>query len=78
MTTMTLQVPDSLEKNHQDTVQFIAAKLYEAGKLSLGQTAEMAGMDKISFVQVLSNHGVSYINYTLEDVLDDLSRISKF
>jgi predicted HTH domain antitoxin len=75
---MTLQVPDSLEKNHQDTVQFIAAKLYEAGKLSLGQAAEMAGMDKISFVQVLSNHGVSYINYTLEDVLDDLSRISKF
>lgn len=78
MTTMTLQVPDSLEKNHQDTVQFIAAKLYEAGKLSLGQAAEMAGMDKISFAQVLSNYGVSYINYTLEDVLDDLTRISKF
>ncbi len=39
MTTMTLQVPDFLEKNHQDTVRFLAAKLYESGKLSLGQLA---------------------------------------
>jgi hypothetical protein len=35
MTTLTLNVPDALEKAHDDTVQFLAAKLYEAQKLSL-------------------------------------------
>ena len=41
MTTMTLQVPDRLGEYQNDTVRFIAAKLYESGKLSLGQAAEM-------------------------------------
>jgi predicted HTH domain antitoxin len=76
MTTLTLQVPDFLEENHQDTVRFIAAKLYESGKLSLGQAAEMAGLGKSSFAQILSDYGVSYINYTAEDVLNDVARIS--
>jgi len=44
MATMTLQVPDALEKEHDETVRFLAAKLYESGKLTLGQAAEMCGM----------------------------------
>jgi predicted HTH domain antitoxin len=76
MTTLTLQVPDFLEENHHDTVRFIAAKLYEAGKLSLGQAAEMVGMSKTSFAEILSNYGVSYINYSAEDILNDVARIS--
>ena len=76
MTTLTLQVPDSLEENHLDTVRFIAAKLYEAGKLSLGQAAEMTGMSKSLFAEILSNYGVSYINYSAEDILNDVARIS--
>jgi hypothetical protein len=42
MTTITLQVPDALEKEHDDTVQFLAAKLYEAEKLSMWQAAKCA------------------------------------
>lgn len=38
---MTLKVPYALEKENDETVRLIAAKLYEAGKLSLGQAAEM-------------------------------------
>lgn len=77
MTTLTLKVPDFLEDDHQDTVSFIAAKLYEAGKLSLGQAAEMVGLDKRAFAESLSKYGVSFINYTAEDILDDVARISK-
>ena len=76
MTTLILQVPDSLEENHQDTVSFIAAKLYEAGKLSLGQAAEMAGLNKVEFAKVIGNYGVSLLNYSLEDVIGDVKRIS--
>ncbi len=76
MTTLILQVPDSLEENHQDTVSFIAAKLYEAGKLSLGQAAEMAGLNKVEFAKVIGSYGVSLLNYSLEDVIGDVKRIS--
>jgi len=77
MTTITLKVPDFLEENHNDTVRFLAAKLYESGKLSLGQAAEMAGMPKTEFAGILVNYGVNYINYSYEDVMSDVARISK-
>jgi len=77
MTTITLQVPDALEKEHDETVQLIAAKLYEAGKLSLGQAAEMCGMKKWDFPAVLAKFNVSYFQYTAEDVIADVERTSK-
>ncbi|MBD1387744.1 UPF0175 family protein [Mucilaginibacter rigui] len=77
MTTITLQVPDSLGEYQNDTVRFIAAKLYEAGKLSLGQAAEMCGMKKWDFPAVLAQFNVNYFQYTAEDVIADVERISK-
>jgi predicted HTH domain antitoxin len=62
MTTMTLQVPDALEKEHDEIVRLIAAKLYESGKLTLGQTAEMCGMKKWDFAEILINYDVHYLN----------------
>jgi len=32
---MTIQVPDALEKEHDETVRFIVAKMHEAQKLTL-------------------------------------------
>jgi predicted HTH domain antitoxin len=76
MTTITLQVPDALEKDHDETVRLIAAKLYEAGKLSLGQAAEMCGMKKWDFPAVLAKFDIPYFQYTAEDVIADVERVS--
>ncbi|NRF41183.1 UPF0175 family protein [Pedobacter foliorum] len=76
MTTITLEVPDSLAEYHNDTVRFIAAKLFESGKLSLGQAADMARLSKRTFAELLSDYGVSYINYSADDLRDELDRIS--
>jgi predicted HTH domain antitoxin len=57
MTTMTLQV---LEKDHDETVRLIAAKLYEAEKITLGQAAEMCGMKKWDYAEILVNYGVHF------------------
>jgi len=75
MTTMTIQVPDALEKEHDETVRFLAAKLFEAGKLSLGQAAEMCGMKKWDFPAVLSGFGISYFQYSAEDVINEANAI---
>lgn len=71
MTTLTLQVPEKLEKEHDETVRFLAAKLYEAGKLTLGQAAEMAGMKKWDFPEVLAHYNVPYFLYTGDDLLNE-------
>jgi predicted HTH domain antitoxin len=52
MTAITLEIPDSLAEYQNDTIRFIASKLYESGKLSLGQAADMAGLSKIAFSEI--------------------------
>jgi predicted HTH domain antitoxin len=77
MTTLTLNVPDSLEKDHDNTVRFLAAKLYESEMLTLGQAAEMANMKKWDFAEILGEYNVNYIQFNFEDVMADVTRISK-
>ncbi len=71
MTTITLQVPDALEKDHDDTVRLIAAKLYEAGKLTLGQAAEMCGMKKWDFAEILINYDIHYFDASAAEDLNN-------
>ncbi|RKR82749.1 uncharacterized protein UPF0175 [Mucilaginibacter gracilis] len=72
MTTMTLQVPDVLEKEHDETVRFLAAKLYEADKLSLSQAADMCGMRKWNFAEILANYGVHYLDSSISSDLNNV------
>ena len=71
MTTLTIHVPEALEANHDETVRLIAAKLYEAGRLSLAQAAEMCGMKKWDFPPVLAQYNVPYFQYTGDDLLNE-------
>ncbi|WP_293309652.1 UPF0175 family protein [Pedobacter sp. UBA5917] len=66
---MTIQVPEALEKEHEETTRFIAAKLYEAGKLTLGQAAEMCHMKKWDFAEILIKYDVHYLD---ESAAEDL------
>ncbi|SDC12720.1 UPF0175 family protein [Pedobacter soli] len=75
MTTITLQVPDSLGEHEHDTVRFIAAKLFESGKLSIGQAAAMAGLSKRTFSELLADYGVSLLNYPASEMLSDAEKI---
>jgi predicted HTH domain antitoxin len=75
MSTITLTIPDSLELSPKDTVRFLAAKLYESGRLSLGQAADLAGLSKPTFAEILADYGVSIINYSIEDVVNDATNL---
>jgi predicted HTH domain antitoxin len=74
MTTITLQLPDNLAEQQYYAVRFIASKFYESGRLSLGQAAEMAGLTKRTFAELLGDYGVSIINYSVEDLKDEFSK----
>lgn len=74
MKKIVLNIPDSLDLNENETKRFLAAKLFESGKLSLGQAAELANMTKVAFSELLSDYNVSLINYSSSDSLRDASQ----
>lgn len=51
----------------------LAVKLFETGKLSIGQAAKLAGYSKRTFIELLSKMGVSVINYPVEDLEREIS-----
>ncbi len=73
MKTLILSLPDSLDLDNREVAMLVASKLYEKGKLSLGQAAEMAGLSKRTFAELLSNYDVSIFNYPASDLARDVS-----
>lgn len=71
---LTLNVPDNLELDERETKRFLAAKLYETGKLSLGQAADLAGLSKVAFAEILADYEVSLINYPSSEIIQDASK----
>jgi len=69
---LTLNIPDHLDE--RETKRFLAAKMYETGKLSLGQASELAGLSKVAFSEILGDHGVSLINYPPSDIAKDAAQ----
>lgn len=70
-----MQIPDKIEMDPRETIKFLSAKLYESGRLSLGQAAEMAGLSKLAFAEIIGDYNVPLINYPVTDILQDAARI---
>lgn len=73
MRTLQLNIPDSVEKNDTELAMIIAAKLYEDGILSSGQAAELAGLTKRTFIEMLGKYGVSVFSKSLDDLETDIA-----
>ncbi len=72
---MTLQIPDMFNLDAKDVVKFLSAKLYESGKLSLGQAAELCGLSKVAFTEIIGDYNVSILNYPVSEIIEDAARI---
>ena len=73
MKTLTLNLPDSLEVDNRDLAMLVSTRLYEQGKLSLGQAAEVAGLTKRTFAELLGSYGVSIFNFPPVDLKRDVA-----
>lgn len=74
MKKIVLNIPENLNISENETKRFLAAKLFESGKLTLGQAAELANMSKIAFSEILADYDVSLINYSSSDIIRDVSQ----
>lgn len=72
MKTLKIALPDNVELDDSEALMAIAARLYEKGKLSLGQAAEVVGLSKAAFMANLGEYGVSLFNYSESELERDV------
>ena len=73
MKTLSLNIPYGLDLEPNELAIFVASRLYEEGGLSLGQAAEMAGLTKRTFAELLGRYNVSIFNYPASDLAKDVA-----
>ncbi len=73
MRTILINIPDSVDMSDYDFSMMIAAKLYEDGKLTSGQAAEMVGLTKRAFIEILGKYGVSLFSNSIDDLHSDIA-----
>lgn len=66
-----LKIPEHLNLNEKDVKRFMAAKMYERGTLSLGQAADLAGLSKVAFSEILADYDVALPNYPASEIERD-------
>jgi predicted HTH domain antitoxin len=69
---ITLELPEQLDMDEKELVLMLAAHLYGDGKLSAGHAADMAGVDKRTFIENLGRFGVPFMNFPITDVIKDM------
>ncbi len=78
MKTFSIDIPDSVDLDQKELKMALASKLYERGKLSLGQAADMAGYSRQTFMELLADYGVDLINYSAEELQSDINNAEKY
>ncbi|ABZ94638.1 MULTISPECIES: UPF0175 family protein [Leptospira] len=73
MKSLSFQVPDQIDLNEYDFKMAMAVKLYETGKISIGQAADIVNLSKSSLIDVMKNYGSSILfGYSADDLKNDL------
>lgn len=73
MKVLTINIPDNIDLDNLQLAMLIASKLYEQGKLSIGQAADLAGLSKRTFIEMLEINNVSVFNYPVSELSNDVA-----
>jgi predicted HTH domain antitoxin len=78
MSSIKIELPESLGIEPQDFLLAAASKLYETGKISSGQGASIVGVSKRTFLELLEVYGVSLFNISESDLDDDVKNAGNY
>jgi predicted HTH domain antitoxin len=67
---MTVSLPDSISA--AEAKLSMAMKLFELGRLSCGEAAEVAGYSKRTFMEILGRHGIPLFDQSPSELVADL------
>jgi predicted HTH domain antitoxin len=77
MKTLTINIPNNADIDDKEARMSLASKLYERGKLTLGQAAEVAGYSKETFMELLAEYNVALINYPADELDEDIKNAQR-
>jgi len=75
---MTLNIPDSINLSDIEAKMIIASRLYEKSKVTLGQAAELVGISKSTFIELLFDYNVPLINHSIFDLEEDIRNAKNY
>jgi predicted HTH domain antitoxin len=68
----TLQIEQPLEISEDEVRLLLAIKLYELGRLTLGQSAKLAGYSKRAFIELLGKYRAPVVAYSPEELREEV------
>lgn len=77
MKTLSINIPQTAGIDDQEAKMSLASKLYERGKLTLGQAADMVGYSKETFMELLADYNVALIDYSPEELEEDIKNAER-
>jgi len=77
MKTIEIELPDHFEIENDELKTFVAVKLFEVAKLTLGQAAQMTGVSIEDFITILFKYNVSVFNYPASDLESDVKNATE-
>jgi hypothetical protein len=77
MKTIEIELPDHFEIENDELKTFVAVKLFEVAKLTLGQAAQMTGVSIEDFISILFKYNVSVFNYPASDLESDVKNATE-
>ena len=72
MATGELRVTLPFSLSEDEARLLLAVKLYEVGKVSLGQAAKLAGFSKRAFMDVLAQHHIPIFDYSPDELRQEI------
>ena len=73
MRSINFEIPENVDLDDKDITMIVASSLYNKGKLSLGQAAQLAGLTKRAFSELLGKYDVSIFNFPPSDLSSDVN-----
>lgn len=77
MQTISFQIPALSGVSEFDARVILAGELYQREKVSLGQAAEIAGLSKRAFIEIMGKYGFSVFSESIEDFRNDVQNAWK-
>ena len=73
---MKTNIPEEIDE--KEVAMLLASQLYQQGKLTPGQAADLVGMTKREFIETTGRYGVSVFSESVEDLNRDIVNLDKF
>ncbi len=62
-----------MDFDQQEAKMILATGLYTKGKLTMGQAAELVGLSKRAFIEVMGTYGVSIFDLSAEELTREIA-----